>query len=272
MRVPTRNTLLKSGIAAMACCTILLADSGIALRAEAQNRGLEIAKEADRRDSGWQDYQTSMTMVLRNRFGQESSRAMKVKGMEMPADGDRTLTVFQSPGDVKGTAFLSFTHKTGPDDQWLYLPSVKRVKRIASKNKSGPFMGSEFAYEDISTQEIEKYSYRFLGESAVNDTPCYSIERIPVSSESGYSKQIAHFDREHYRPQKVEYFDRKGAPLKTLSYEGYRQYRGKFWRAQRMRMVNHQTGKSTELLWGEYRFRVGLTARQFDRNSLRRAR
>ncbi|MEQ9364661.1 MAG: outer membrane lipoprotein-sorting protein, partial [Leptospirales bacterium] len=221
-------------------------------QANSSERGLEIALEADRRDTGWKDFRAGMKMVLRNRFGQESSRAMNVKGMEGRGDGDRTLTVFQSPGDVKGTAFLSFSHKKGPDDQWLYLPSVKRVKRIASNNKSGPFMGSEFAYEDITSQEVEKYAYKYLRDVAVNETLCYAVERVPVSPDSGYSRQVAYYDTEHYRPQKVEYFDRKNTLLKTLTYFEYRRYADKFWRAHRMEMVNHQTGKSTTLLWDAY--------------------
>lgn len=273
MRIRTQT---KKRIRAILGAAILMF-AGAVLMAEgvpanSSERGLKIAREADRRDTGWQDYRAAMKMVLRNRFGQESSRSMNVKGMEGKGDGDRTLTVFQSPGDVKGTAFLSFSHKRGPDDQWLYLPSVKRVKRIASNNKSGPFMGSEFAYEDITSQEVEKYNYKYVREAKVNETQCYTVERIPVSPESGYSKQVAYYDSEHYRPQKIEYFDRKGSLLKTLTYRDYHLYAGKFWRAHRMEMINHQTGKSTNLLWEMYKFRVGLTSRQFDKNSLRRAK
>ena len=127
-----------------------------------QQRGLEIATEAERRDSGFHDSTASMKMLLRNKQGQESTRDIRVRTLEQVDDGDKSLTIFDQPADVKGTAFLSFTHKTGPDDQWLYLPALKRVKRISSRNKSGPFMGSEFAYEDISSQELEKYTYKYL--------------------------------------------------------------------------------------------------------------
>ncbi len=123
-----------------------------------EERGREIATEWDKRDTGWQNMTATLKMLLRNRHGQESTRQMRSKSLEMDGDGDRLLVMFDHPRDVKGTNFLSFTHITGPDDQWLYLPALKRIKRIASNNKSGPFMGSEFAYEDLASQEIDKYS------------------------------------------------------------------------------------------------------------------
>jgi len=126
-------------------------------------KGLEIAKKADLADRGFENTEVKLRMVLRNRQGQESERFMENKTLELTEDGDKSLIIFNSPKDVEGTATLTFTHKAGPDDQWLYLPAVKRVKRISSDNKSGPFMGSEFAYEDLSSDEVEKYSYKFFG-------------------------------------------------------------------------------------------------------------
>ena len=190
----------------------------------------------------------------------------------MEGDGDKSLTVFDHPRDVKGTAFLSYSHATRPDDQWLYLPALKRVKRIASKNKSGPFMGSEFAYEDLSSQEVAKYSYRFLREEELDGRPTFVIERYPQYEHSGYTRQVVWIDQEMYQPLKIEFYDRKNSLLKTLTVSGYRQYLGRYWRPDRMDMVNHQTGKSTTLLWSNYRFRTGLTDRDFDRNALKRAR
>jgi len=251
---------------------ILLSLSFSVLAQSAGERGLEIAVEADRRDTGFHDSTASMRMILRNRQGDESTREIRVRTLEQNNDGDKSLTTFDEPADVKGTNFLSFTHKSGPDDQWLYLPALKRVKRISSRNKSGPFMGSEFAYEDISSQEVEKYTYKYLGDEQYNGLDCFMIERYPVDKYSGYSRQVAWIDKQEYRPQKIVFYDRKNAPLKTLTYSGYRQYLGKYWRADEMFMENHQTGKSTRLLWSDYQFKTGLTERDFDRNSLKRAR
>ncbi|GMQ84399.1 MAG: outer membrane lipoprotein-sorting protein [Gammaproteobacteria bacterium] len=238
----------------------------------AQERGLEIAVEADRRDTGFHDSRASMRMILRNKRGDESTRDIRVRTLEQLDDGDKSLTIFDKPADVKGTNFLTFTHKTGPDDQWLYLPALKRVKRISSRNKSGPFMGSEFAYEDLSSQEIEKYTYKYLRDEACGELQCFVIERIPVDRYSGYTRQLVWLDQQEYRPQKIVFYDRKDTILKTLIYSDYRQYLGKYWRAQDMFMENHQTGKSTRLVWENYRFQTGLTERDFDRNSLKRAK
>ena len=237
-----------------------------------QQRGLEIATEAERRDSGFHDSTASMKMLLRNKQGQESTRDIRVRTLEQVDDGDKSLTIFDQPADVKGTAFLSFTHKTGPDDQWLYLPALKRVKRISSRNKSGPFMGSEFAYEDISSQELEKYTYKYLRDEMFQGMDCFVIERDPVDENSGYTRQVVWIDKAEYRPQQIVYYDRKNAKLKTLVFSDYRQYLDTYWRAHVMEMENHQTGKSTRLTWSDYRFQTGLTERDFNRNNLDRVR
>ena len=168
--------------------------------------------------------------------------------------------------------FLSFTHKSGPDDQWLYLPALKRVKRISSRNKSGPFMGSEFAYEDLSSQEVEKYTYKHLRDESFNDMDSFVIERDPADPNSGYTRQVVWIDKAEYRPQKIDYYDRKNSLLKTLTFGDYRQFLERYWRSHDMHMENHQTGKSTRLTWSDYKFKTGLTERDFDRNSLKRTR
>lgn len=238
-----------------------------------EEKGLAIAREADRREDGYGDSTADMLMTLRNRHGQESVRKIRVRTLEVKGDGDKSLTIFDNPRDVKGTAFLNYTHKVGDDDQWLYLPALKRVKRISSRNKSGSFMGSEFAYEDIASQEVEKYTYRWIRDETYEGQECFVVERYPVDKKnSGYTRLLTWIDKKEYRPLKVEYVDRKGYHLKTLTFRGYRQYLSKFWRADEMNMVNHQNGKSTKLVWSNYKFRTGLTDRDFTKTSLKRAR
>ncbi len=237
-----------------------------------EQRGLEIAQEMDRRDTGFHDFESSMTMLLRNRHGEESLRNMRNKTLEVADDGDKTLIIFDQPLDVKGTALLSFSHKAGDDDQWLYLPALKRVKRIASRNKSGPFMGSEFAYEDISSQEVEKYTYKHIGEERFEGKASLILERYPADPNSGYTRQQVWVDAERYIPLKIDYYDRKKELLKTLLFRNYQQYLGQYWRADQMFMENHQTGKSTLLSWEKYSFRTGLDEGDFNKNSLKRAR
>ena len=243
-----------------------------ALALSAEERGLEIAREVDKRDTGFKDQTAEMIMELRNKQGDKSIRHVRVKTLEVTGDGDKSLSIFDQPADVKGTAVLTYSHAIKPDDQWLYLPALKRVKRISSKNKSGPFMGSEFAYEDISSQEIEKYTYKYIKDETINGVDCFVIERYPAYKHSGYTRQVAWINNQEYRPERIVFYDRKNSLLKTLNYSGYQQYLNQFWRADEMLMENHQTGKSTLLRWNNYQFQVGLNEKDFSRNSLKRAK
>ena len=157
---------------------LMLTATSLAVAETPEEKGFAIALETDNRDKGWQDSSAVMKMVLRNRHGQESVRQIRVVNLEMEGDGDKGLTVFDEPRDIKGTAFLSYSHALVADEQWIYLPALKRVKRISSSNKSGPFMGSEFAYEDISSFEIPKYNYLYLRDEVLDGIDCLSLIHI----------------------------------------------------------------------------------------------
>ena len=133
-------------------------------------------------------------------------------------------------------------------------------------------MGSEFAFEDMSSQEVEKYTYKWLRDEQLDGKEVYVIERVPVDKNSGYTRQIVWIDKEIDQPLTVEFYDRKNSLLKTLVLNGYKQYLGKYWRPDQMMMDNHQSGKSTQLLFSDYSFNNGFSDRDFDRNSLKRAR
>ncbi|QGX40395.1 outer membrane lipoprotein-sorting protein [Permianibacter aggregans] len=235
-------------------------------------KGLEIAKEMKARDIGWGDSQAEMKMILTNKQGESSEREIRIQSLEVQQDGDKSLSIFDSPQDVKGTAFLSFSHAVGDDEQWLFLPALSRVKRISSSNKSGPFMGSEFAYEDLTSFEVPKYTYNYLRDENINGLDAYVIETIPVDKNSGYTRRVVWVDKAHYRVQKIEFYDRRNALLKTLTMTDYQQYLDKYWRPLNMLMVNHQTGKKTELNWSNFRFNTGLKDEDFNQNTLKRAR
>jgi len=238
-----------------------------------EDEGLIIAKEADKRDTGFKDFTANMQMILRNKHGQESIRKIRIRTLEVEGDGDKSLTIFDTPKDVKGTAFLTYSHKKGDDDQWLYLPALKRVKRISSRNKSGSFMGSELAYEDITSQEVEKYTYKWIRNELYDKKECFVIERYPVDKKnSGYTRQRVWLDKAEYREWKVEYYDRKNSLLKTLTFKRYKKYLEKYWRPDEMNMVNHQNGKSTRLFFSNFKFRTGLKDKDFTKNSLKRVK
>jgi outer membrane lipoprotein-sorting protein len=254
----------------LAIASLIVIPNSSAITAE--EKGLEISIEAKKRDVGWGDSAADMLMILRNKQCQESIREIVTKTLEQLNDGDKSLTVFNKPRDVKGTAFLSFSHAIGNDDQWLYLPALKRVKRISSSNKSGPFMGSEFSFEDLSSFEIEKYTYKYLGDETINTLDNFKVEQYPVDENSGYTRRIVWLDKAEYRIQKIEFYDRKNSLLKTLTFEDYHEYLNEYWRANIGKMTNHQNGKSTELQWSNYSFNVGLKESDFNRNSLKRVR
>lgn len=234
--------------------------------------GFQIAARSDRSDRGYGDSRVKLQMVLRNAAGQETTRDLEIATLEIPDEnvGDKSLVVFSTPRDIDGTALLSFARILEPDDQWLYLPAIKRVKRISSANKSGPFVGSEFAFEDFTSLELNKFSYRFLGTEPCGDMTCDVVERIPRYENSGYKRQIARIDQEIFQVREVEFFDRRGDLLKTLTLEDYREYGEGVWRAHRMTMANLQTGKNTELVYSDYAFGTGLGEDDFVKGRLAR--
>lgn len=238
-----------------------------------EERGHAIAVEADHRSSGFGDCTIDTVMILRTREGQENRRQLRSRILEKEDDGDKSLTLFDSPGDVRGTILLTFSHKVGDDDQWLYLPALKRVKRISASNKSGAFMGSEFAFEDLGSREVEKYGHRYLESVILDGRECLVLELIPLDKKnSGYSRIISWLDSTTYHVIREEYYDQKQRLLKTLFCREYQQYLGFLWKAHRLEMVNHQNGKQTDLLFSNFQFRVGLTDRDFRKNRLKNLR
>ena len=245
------------------------------VRGETQNDrlGFEVAARADRSDRGFGDSEVELEMVLRNAAGKESRRKLKIATLEVEDEdvGDKSLVIFDNPNDIKGTALLSHARILDPDDQWLFLPALKRVKRISSANKSGPFVGSEFAFEDFTALELNKYDYTWIREDEVDGMATDVVERRPRYENSGYTKQISWVDRDVYQVRKVEFYDRRGDLLKTLTLSDYREYDG-IWRSHTFEMVNHQTGKSTTMLYGDYVFGVGLDETDFVKGRLTRLR
>lgn len=239
-----------------------------------EEKGYELSARSDRSDRGFTDSEVKLQMVLRNKAGKETQRSLLLKTLEVPDEktGDKSLIVFNSPADINGTALLSHAKILEPDNQWLFLPALKRTKRISSVNKSGPFVGSEFAFEDFTALELKKYEYKYLRSEEFSGLPCDVVERYPRYEHSGYTRQVSWIDRKVYQVRKVEFYDRKGELLKTLLLEDYKPYASGYWRAHKLSMANHQTGKSTDLLYGEYSFKNGLSENDFSKSMLRRIR
>lgn len=232
-----------------------------------EDKGLAIAQKVDKANEGYKSDVADMQLVLVNAHGDKTVREMSSEVVETDKDGDKSRIEFIKPADVKGTRMLTWTHKKGDDDQWLYMPAIKRVKRISSSNKSGSFMASEFSYEDLSSQEVEKFTYKFLGEQNAKGRKLWHLQRIPVDSRSGYSKQLVWIDQGYMNAVKIEYYDRKGEKLKTADFSEFKKY-GKLWRVGRIDVKNHQTRKSSSLVWKDRKLGEGVPASHFANDEL----
>jgi len=249
-----------------------LSTPALVLAQTPEEKGLEIATQMSTQDDGFADTTSSMTMTLINRSGKKSVRRIRSRVLEVPNDGDKSMTIFDEPKDVKGTASLTYSHAQEADEQWLFLPALKRVKRISSKNKTGAFMGSEFAFEDIGSQEVEKYTYKHLGDETLDGVEVHKIESYPAYKYSGYTRLVNYVDKEKLVGLKTEFYDRKDALLKTLTLSDYKLFNDKYWRAHKLEMVNAQTGKSTILEFADYQFATGLKDKDFSSNALKKLR
>jgi len=230
---------------------------------------LDVAKKSESVTDGFKDSTSDMIMTLINSNNQKRERKMKMIVIEKDA-GDKSLMTFLSPADVKGTKFLSYEHINKDDDQWLYLPALKRVKRIASKNKSGAFMGSEFSYEDLSSFSAEKYIFEGDAEIVeVDGIKFYKSERKPVSKSSAYTKQISWIDIKEFLIKKVEYYDRKHELLKTATFNKYVKI-SSIWRTAKITMENHQNNKKTILVWKNETIKNGLKEKNFHKRVLKK--
>ncbi len=240
----------------------------------AEEKGFAIAARSDRTDLGFGDSIVQMQMILHNSAGQMAKRTLTLKTLEKPNEqvGDKSIIIFDTPVDINGTALLSHAKILKADDQWLYLPALKRIKRISSANKSGPFVGSEFAFEDFTSLELNKFSYKYIASEKCNNMLCDIVQRIPRYEYSGYTRQLSWVDQTDYQVRKVEFYDRRGDLIKTLALDEYRKYKGMYWRAHKLTMINHQTKKQTELVYSEYKFSNGLSNNAFNKAVLKRIR
>lgn len=235
-------------------------------------KGMEIALKMKKASDGFIGEESSMKMVLIDAYKAKAVREMEGKILEIEGDGDKSLSTFLNPKDVKGTKMLTWSHKEEDDDQWLYLPVSKRLRRISSRSKSSSFMGSEFSYEDLGSQEIEKYNFEFIKEDKLNNETIWVLNRYP-KSKSGYSKQVLYVSQSKLHPLKIEYFDRKDELLKVAQFSEYKEYEinnKKMYRAGQIHMVNVQTKKESIFTWESRKLGVQHSDRVFDKNTLKK--
>lgn len=241
-----------------------------------EEKGLAIVRDAETRGENFGDLRAEAEMLIRNGRGGEARRVLKIALLDLPGAASRSLTVVDAPKDVKGTALLTHTAADASDQQWLYLPAAARTKRIASSGRSGPFMGSEFSFDDFSAQTVERYRFKWLRTepcpAPLGKETCDVIERVPKEAGSGYARQEVWMDQAQRRLHKADYYDAQNQRIKTLVAEGYRLYEKKFWRADALTMTNARSGASTVLRWSDIRFKSGLTEADFAVDRLASAR
>ena len=208
-----------------------------------------------------------LDMLLKNSSGETNKRSLTMKKLEAD-NGDKTILEFTTPADVKGTILLTHEHLTKDDDQWLYMPGLKKTKRIVSKNKSGSFMGSEFSYEDLSSQHYKKFLHSGNAQEVMlNGVKHYKAERKPSDENSGYSKEIVFVDVKNFLIQRIDYYDKNDNLLKTAVFPDYKKIDG-IWRGMKIEMTNVQTKKETILDWVSEKIKVGFTDKDFAQSIL----
>lgn len=213
--------------------------------------GTQVASFADLYDQGWFDEVSLGRMTLFDAGGDSVERKFTRMVLEDATEGDKIIVRFLSPAEIKGVAALTHERAGESDDNWLYLPSNKRVRRISGANKTASFQGTEFTYEDLSNLEIQEYDWRFVDETTIErdgeEHLVYRVEGVPNYDDTGYSRILVYYHREHWRRERIEYFDKSGQHLKTQDLSAWKHIHGRFWRADRFVMANHLTGKRTEL-------------------------
>jgi hypothetical protein len=154
--------------------------------------GKEIMKEQNKRH-GTIAEKTKQIVLLADKNGNKEKRKMMWYSKEVTDDEFRFLIVFTEPAAIKGTALLTWNHKKGESDQWIFLPEQKRLQRISSGSKKGYFIGTDFTFEDVDPENIDDFSFSIIKEEVVMEKPCWVIEAIPanegIAKSSGYGKR-----------------------------------------------------------------------------------
>lgn len=226
--------------------------------------GTQIAEDAEKYHDGWHGSKSSGKMILIDNAGTEASQLLKTGLLEAKGKKKKGLSYIQF--DTNGTGLLTHMHRKKADQQWVWVPGLKRKMRIKANNVSGAFIGSEFAYEDLRSQYPEKYDIKLLGEEACatpeGEGNCWKLERKPNYKVTGYSKHHVWIDQAHYRVLKTDFYDKKQALMKTMATHDWKKVDG-YWRAFRTEMVNHQNGRKSRMEIDTLLFTKDLKASSF---------
>lgn len=234
--------------------------------------GREIAEKAKNRPDG-DTRQSELTMKLINKRGKIRERKLLSYSMDIGKD-EKSIMFFTYPGDVKGTGFLTWDYdKIGKDDdKWLYLPAMKKTRRISgSSAKKDYFMGSDFTYDDMGDRNIDEDTHKLLGEETIDGIKCWKLESVSKDKRDIFSKKIAWIRQDNYMAVKIDYYDRMGKLHRQMQTFDIKEIDG-FWTMGKMEMINVQTNHKTVLEFKNQKFNMPLTESKFTVKTLEKGR
>jgi outer membrane lipoprotein-sorting protein len=233
--------------------------------------GLEIMINEDERNRGKDTTSTSVFRLINKRGQQRIRNTIYYWKDWYGKDGydERTLIFFASPPEVEGTGFLNWSYMdiNKDDDQWLYLPALKKIKRISGSDQEDSFMGTDFTFDDMGDRQVEEDVHTLIREEVFENRQCYVVQSVPKEKDYSYSKKIAWVDKDEWIPHKVEFHDRKARLLKILLFQWTKVE--EIWVTKRFDMSNIQTGHRTIIEIDEIKVNVGLEADFFTKRTLR---
>jgi outer membrane lipoprotein-sorting protein len=231
--------------------------------------GREIMEHVYYRSEG-DDRTSELTMTLTNARGDERIRRIIQYSLETGAM-EKSIMFFQFPADVKDTSFMSWSYDEAgrDDDQWIYLPALKKVKRISSDSKSDYFMGSDFTYDDLGDRHPANDTHKVMRTENVDGEDCFVIESLPKEEEYQYSRTVSWVIKDKWIVLKKEFYDEDGDFLKSLLVNRYENIEG-FWIILHSRMVNQQSGHSTDMELKNVQLNSGISDRLFSERYMKR--
>jgi len=216
---------------------------------------------------------TRSKMIITAKNGTVTERAIDQYSKKDSRGNNRSVIVFQDPASVKGTRFLTIENPGKDNDQWIFLPSLGKVRRIAASEGSGSFMGTDFSYDDIAStdRKADLDNHKILREEKYKDKDCYVIESMPRDGNYQYSKMIQWIDKGNFVTHKIELYDKRGAQVKLLEILELREVQGRL-AIMVTKMTTLAAGTSTSLNVGILKYDDPIPEGVFTTNYLETGR
>lgn len=243
----------------------------VAVDAHANLTADQIVQKQIDMNKGFVDERADGKMVIVGKTGKQTLREFDFFQLEEKGNESyKAMIKINKPNDLKGTGLLTYQNKGGSDDQWLYLPALKKTRRISGSSKSGRFLGSDFSFEDLAPKDQDDFNNTLLRSEACGEVQCYVIESQSKTGDSQYSKSVSWIRHDNFQAVKMELYDGKGQLYKVASFASYQQVGGKYWRPYQITMKDVQKNRHTQLVFSDLKIGVGLSAGQFSKKALER--